>query len=256
MASRPAGPLARRTAERLRAERLTIREQAISDAAVEVFAGVLGGRSALAELLAFSDDPRVEDALSYLAEDPGKRPESMSLREICHRADLTVADLFRAFLDATMLRAKIRAAPIIADRLAATTTELMDGSVTRTNTCRRCHGTTTITIRPRPTKATPVPQPELIPCDRCDGVGTISIEPDLERQKVALMLGGLLKQPGGAQQNVQVNLPPPPAPLRSYEQEQAEVDDWLRHPQAGEAAASGEAAAPIVEGEVVAAEPG
>jgi hypothetical protein len=55
----------------------------------------------------------------------------------------------------------------------------------------------------------------------------VTREPDLERQKVALQLGGLLKQPGASVQT-QVNVTTPVVSRRTYEQEQADADTWLR----------------------------
>lgn len=205
---------------------LTPSDQDISDAAVEVFAGALGGRQALADLLSFSDDPRVADALSYLAEPP-HGPGVLSIRQICRRAGLTVADLFRAFLDATLLKAKIATAPIIAAKLCATTQALMDASVDRIDRCLPCQGTGTVTTTPDPTTQTPHPRPVVLRCDVCHGLGTVTREPDLERQKVALQLGGLLKQPGASVQT-QVNVTTPVVSRRTYEQEQADADTWLR----------------------------
>lgn len=213
--------------------------------AVETFATALGGRQVLTDTLAIAaTSPEVARVYTLLDD---ARYRGRSLRWICETAGLTVADLFKAFRQALLVKAHLEATRKIVADLPGVVEDVMQRARPMIATCRACRGTGTITAEPSPA----VPNPEPRRCDPCEGTGKVITYPDLDRQKVALELGQLLSKGGGItlQQNTLVA---PAAPIAagsgpgSFEALQAAVRSVLHPPRS---------IAPIVEGTVTTEDP-
>jgi len=189
---RTAGGLIPAAAQR-RADPLALSEdeQALSNDAVATFEAVLGGRDALAEALSVADSSPEVDKISSLLLDA--RYDSFSLRRICAMAGLTVADLFAAYKKATLVRAHLQLAPIIAARLVGVVTDLFIRAQPHYLPCGTCRGTATVT----PTPTAKIPDPSPIPCDACQGTGQILHLPELDRQKLALEIADVIRPKAG-----------------------------------------------------------
>lgn len=169
---------------------LTLEEADLSAGAVMEFERALGGRDALIDVLAVADGaPEVAKVINLLLD---TRYESFSLRRICLMTGLTVADFFAAYKKASIVRAHIQTAPIIAAKLVGVVEDLMTRAQPHYLTCMVCRGTGSIT--PEPTKEKPNPGPE--PCKSCVD-GKQLVLPDLDRQKLALEVAELIKPRGG-----------------------------------------------------------
>lgn len=182
-------------------ERLSVEERETGIAAVETFIDQLGGRGAVVEALEIaSDQPEVDLVLSLLA-DP--RYANWSLRRLCQNAGLTIHEFFQAFRKASLVRAQIAATQRIADGIVPVVEDVMRRAAPYEITCAACAGTGSFT--PDPSKKVPNPSPE--PCKACRAQGKLIIEPELDRQKLALELADLVKKGGGiAIQQNQFNL--------------------------------------------------
>lgn len=86
------------------------------------------------------------------------------------------------------------------------TTERL-GSIPHDMECQGCLGTKEVTIKVMEpdSEGRKHPIDKTVPCGFCRGTGLIKVIPDLEHQKVALEIGGILKKGQGIQVGVQVN---------------------------------------------------
>ena len=163
---------------------LTPEESDLSAAAISAFTTAIGGRAKLLETLQVaSDAPEVDQVVTLLL-DP--RYGGWSLRRLCKAANLTIADLFAAYKKALIVKAHLQATQVVADHLVAVVDDVMRRSQPHEAPCDACLGVT----------QTP-------PCPLCRGTGKLQVQPDLDRQKVALELGQLLTKGGGI--NLQQN---------------------------------------------------
>jgi hypothetical protein len=166
-------------------------EQALSNDAIATFEAVLGGRDALAEALAVAESAPEVDKVSALLLDA--RYDTYSLRRICAMAGLTIADLFAAYKKATLIRAHLQLAPIIASRLVGIVQDLFTRAQPHYLPCGTCRGAKSITPDPTPKNPTPAPEP----CAACQATGQILHLPELDRQKLALEIAEVIKPKGG-----------------------------------------------------------
>lgn len=117
-------------------------------------------------------------------------PESDSepLAYILNRVGVGVGQLLMLYRDAVVLRAQVEALGKLAEVLPAAMADLMSYTVVGPNEkCQKCSGTGM-----RQTKKGEKP------CHYCDE-GHVQRGSDLDRQKVAFEIAGLLKKGGGAQ---------------------------------------------------------
>lgn len=179
-------------------------ESALTARAAEAFIKQLGGRTYCGELLAVAAESAEGreagplETLSMLLLDPGY--DRMSLADLCEQAGLTLRDLFRAHRGATLVRAQILSTERIAAKLPEVVEDVMRRAAPHTTSCGKCKGTGSIS--PEGPDAAPAP------CPACGASGSIAVDPELDRQKLALELGDLLKKGGGislTQQNLNVN---------------------------------------------------
>lgn len=153
-----------------------------------------GGRGSIVEALYHSPMELAEDQqrlLNMLA-DPDN--DGRSLAKVCADAGLKVKALLDLLRTARGARAYYEAINRVYDKLPDVAGDVMDRAVPHHLPCTACNGTGTTR-----TKA----GGKLTTCVPCNGKGTFLELPDLERQKVALTIGGLLKpEKGGTTLNV------------------------------------------------------
>lgn len=233
---------------------LTDGEADLSAAAVDAFTVAIGGRQALLDALVVASGTPDVDKVTNLLIDP--RYGGWSLRRICALAGLSVADLFRAYQKALVVKAHLQATRIVTEQLTHVVDDIMRRSQPHEETCEICGGTGTWT--PEPTKKEPNPAPR--PCVSCRGTGVVRLKPDLDRQKVALELGQLIQRQGGisiAQNNLTLpagtSSPTAPGALEQLQQAVHETLYPRARPQPSAAAPPAESP---IEAEVLADEEG
>lgn len=235
-------------------------EADLGGAAIDAFTTALGGRDALGEALAVATRVPEIDRVLRLLEDP--RYAGWSLRKICELANLSVADLFSAYKKALVVRAHLEATRVVTENLVGVVADVMRRAQPQAKICPTCRGLLTYT--PAPTKKIPTPEPrDCGTCQDAEGrpTGAIVVEPDLDRQKVALELGQLLQTRAGIsiQQNT-LALPggggtadPARVAVGPIDALQQAVQAILV-PRVTPARPAAAPPAPVVEGEVVARE--
>lgn len=158
--------------------------------ALSAFEEAVGGRARLVEVLAHyhqtSDDGEL---IMNLVADPGNAERSLA--SLCASAGLSVGKFLRIFASARGANAYLAAMERVWPRVPEVAAEVMRYAVTRKGRCTTCFGKGTLQGRVK--RGAPVSE---ITCTACDGEGTFDIVPDLERQKVALQLAGLLRTSG------------------------------------------------------------
>lgn len=160
-------------------EVLTEKESRLSAEAVEVFSRCVGGRDALLDTLSVAHAaPEIEHIVNLML-DP--RYERWTLRQLCETAGVTVADLFLAYRKAAIVKAHIEAAHLIARALPPVVEDVMRRATPQLVPCPECGGD-------------PVRK---VLCPACAASGQVRTEPELDRQKLALEIGGLLERKGG-----------------------------------------------------------
>lgn len=171
---------------------LSADEQRLSDAGIDAFTKLLGGRETLAHTLAIAEGTPEIDKITTLLLDP--RYETYSTARLCRLAGITAADVFRALGKASLAQAKLEAIVTeVAPALRGVVRDVMTRAQPYEIACTTCGGLTTIT--PEPTEKVPNPAPQV--CLVCRGTGKLLCLPDLDRQKLALELGQLVTKGGG-----------------------------------------------------------
>lgn len=198
-------------------ESLTPEEQSLNAQAIETFTAAVGGRQQLADVLSVADGGADTDRVVRLLCDP--RFERLTLRALCQHAGLTVADLFRSYKKALIVRAHLEATSIIAAKLPPIVDDVMTRATPMPVVCPTCEND--------PARRTT--------CTTCRTIGVIRSEPDLDRQKLALELGHLTEKRGGLtiqqQQHVVASAQALSAPQAgALEQLQQAVGDLLFNP--------------------------
>ena len=167
-------------------------EAVLNVEAIEVFAKAVGGREQLADTLAVAGTGSDIERITTLLLDP--RYGSWSLARLCQTVGITIADLFAAYRKAAIVRAQIQSTHVIAEKLPAVVTDVMDRALPVPIPCDVCNGRGQI---------------DQTPCWRCGATGRVLSEPTVERHKLALELGQLLEKKGGLivqQNNMAANL--------------------------------------------------
>lgn len=158
--------------------------------ALEQLEEAVGGRGQIAASLQISTQPLTveEEILANLLADPAN--QSTSLAELCGRTGITIGRVLELFAKAEGAQAYAKSLSRIYRRLPDVVGDVMERALPRTKQCRACKGRGTVPVK---NGAEDVE----IACMVCDGTGQMEIEPELERQKIALQLGGFLKDKGG-----------------------------------------------------------
>jgi hypothetical protein len=148
----------------------------------------MGGRAALVEILAHVAETTQEGTvIASLVCDPAN--DRKNLGTLCVTAGIPPHALLRMIRDGHLGKAQAAAMRKVAQSLPTVVEDVMYRALPILEKCSTCHG--------RP------PIDPLVPCWRCEGSGKVENEPTLDRQKLALELGGLINKPRGPQ--VQIN---------------------------------------------------
>lgn len=209
-------------------------------AAVNQIEESAGGRTALvAALTALTGDDDLVDVLGVLA-DP--RNDARKLAQICRDHAIPVGRILEAFKQGVLAKAYLESQRAIADGLPPVVRDVMQRAAPYEASCPDCSGTGTYSVDPDKAPG---------PCPYCKATGRRVVLPDLDRQKLALDLGGLTKRaPGVLVDNRSITLPP--AAPGSFSALLAATDHVLHRGRGRSPVALPE---PSVEGEVIPADP-
>lgn len=162
----------------------------------------LGGRRSLVSLLSLA--PLTKD-LRYilgLLGDPAH--DNRTLAAVCQLGNLLPGELLKLLGAAALHRGQTLARQRIGEALPRVVGDLMRKAAPYEDACHTCLGTGTYTPEPTPDLPNPIPGP----CETCGGTGQLQYQPSLERQRLAIEMGGLLTKGGGISiTNQQLNLP-------------------------------------------------
>ena len=183
--------------------------------ALKVFEEEVGGREALVnEITAAAQQlaPREQMALALLA-DP--QNDTRQLSDILGTAGLSVSSFLRLFREARGARAYLEALDAVWNRLPEVALDVISRALPARRQCRTCRGSRYLSIPGRHNKKAPDPDPaqdKKVVCTNCNGEGEVTEEPTLDYHKLALQVGGLLKNAptiqvdaSRVQQNLQQN---------------------------------------------------
>lgn len=174
---------------------------------INEFEKVLGGRKELLNSLAFDATPEIRALVTDLLD---THFDKFSLGALASKCNIGLTDLLRAYRNGVIAKAQIIASQRIAAALPGVVEDVMKRAVPYEEECQGCEATGK--MRVRPTKKVPEPDPAEVTCTICRGKGTILRLPDLDRQRLALEIGELLKSPkGGPTLLQQFNLGAPAA---------------------------------------------
>ena len=154
--------------------------------ALDAFEQELGGRSALIEILAHAPTTKDTAYVIGLLSDPSYADKS--LRFVCQQGNVTVGDLWALVQTAALLRGQVKAALTIGEQIPVVVKDVMRRASQYEEPCEACEGTGSVPGRPTPE----CPEPDPVECRVCKGKGLVPHHAELDRQVVALKLGGLL----------------------------------------------------------------
>jgi hypothetical protein len=146
-----------------------------ADQACKTFEAQAGGREKMVEHLASAPLTPKQALLVGAIADP--RNDRHSLGRICQLYGIQFSDLMKMFRDAGFAKAQLAAMQRVWDYVPQVAEDVMQRALPHSITCP-CRGL----------------DPE---CEDCRGRGSIEKQPELETQKLALQMGGLVAQPGG-----------------------------------------------------------
>lgn len=188
---------------------------------------IAGGRlEIVAQLATVATLGQKETYLAQLLADP--RNDEYSLRTLCKQAGCSVREFIVLLRHARFSGQIAEAMDRVAKYIPDVAEDVMARSVPHTAECPTCNGTGTVEASRRD-KNTKKIVTETVTCSGCGGRKVVKVLPDLERQKVALEIAGILKRGGGVQVGVQVNTPAPAsgAPLTTSPAFRTETDSLL-----------------------------
>lgn len=163
-----------------------------STIAVKAFDSIeaaIGGRDAVVGALAAADLTEDQSYLFGLIADP--RNDARSLASICAKANYTLGHLLQLFKEAKLARAQIEAIVQVAEGLPTIAGDLVTLAKIQEEPCQTCDGTGKAVLG----------DGEVLedPCIVCNGTGKHTHVPTVERQKLALEIGGLYHRGTGVQ---------------------------------------------------------
>lgn len=159
---------------------------------INAFETALGGRTELLNSLALDATPEIKNLVVDLL-DP--HFDKKSLGWLAAKSNIGLTDLLRAYRNGVLAKAQILASQQIAARLPAVVEDVMKRAMPYEEACQGCDATGQMTVRP--TKKVPVPDPAKVECTICRGKGNVLRMPELDRQRLALEIGELIKSPKG-----------------------------------------------------------
>lgn len=158
------------------------------DKALRVLEEKMGGRDKVASSLALIPNLSVEEmTVFHLMTDPANKKKSLAY--LCGAAGTTIGRVLELFGKGDWAAAYVESIRRVNALLPDVAEDVMIRALPKHRSCRACGATGHLA----PLKEGGEPRT----CLECEGLGRVEIEPDIERQKVALQVGGLLKTGGG-----------------------------------------------------------
>lgn len=188
-------------AEAIKSQNIPLEAPKAVETALATLEEALGGREAITTSLSLASLSEEETTVLYLLCDPANAGKSLAW--VVGSAGITIGKLLELFSKGEFADSYVKAIRKVYKAIPDVAEDVMKGAVTRFKTCSVCEGVGKVTIRREVFEADgaqkkPREFEDVVKrCLNCEGSGKVEIEADLERQKVALQMGGLLKQPGG-----------------------------------------------------------
>lgn len=148
----------------------------------------IGGRDVFIDVISLASLDKKQEHFLRLLCDPIRRNDNLAT--IAHDAGILPTQVMGLFREASFAKAHAIAMGQLAEKVPAIVADLSAKAVDEIVTCPECLGTTDQGDEP---------------CEKCHGRGTILRQGDLDHQKVALELSGLLKKGPGVNVQVQQN---------------------------------------------------
>lgn len=148
--------------------------------AIASFEKAVGGRESL--VAAMYANPALDDSQRYLVDllsDPER--DKTPIGEICFSAGVHIGDILQLFKSGRFARAQVEAIDKIAEKLPEIARDFASRAVERKVDCSSCRGTGERVD----------PEGEVTSCEFCHSTGSVTIEPSLDRQRLAFELSGL-----------------------------------------------------------------
>ena len=171
------------------------------DKALSTLEERMGGRDKVAASLAVIPNLTVEEQTIFqLMTDPANRKRSLAY--LCGAAGTTVGRVLELFSKGDWAQAYVDSIRRVNALLPQVAEDVMTRALPKWKGCVQCKGAgrmmskKPLLMEGKPTNP-PIWEEIEVECFTCEGVGKIEVEPDIERQKVALQVGGLLKTGGG-----------------------------------------------------------
>lgn len=149
------------------------------------FEDAVGGRDVLIETLQLSTLDKKQEHFLRILSDPARQNDTLSI--IARDSDILPSQVIELFRHASFAKAHAIAQAQLSEAIPSIMRDITDKSVDADIDCPTCMGVPPLEGQ----------------CLSCNGRGWILRPSDLDRQKIALEVGGLLKKGGGV--NVQVN---------------------------------------------------
>lgn len=159
---------------------------------INAFEQALGGRGELLATLSLDSSPEIKELLALLL-DP--EYDTKSLGFLANAVGISLTDLLRAFRNGVLAKAHILSSQRIAEKLPEVVADVMKRAAPYEEPCDACDATGLMTVKP--TKKVQNPDPAQISCTICRGKGNVIRLPELDRQRLALEIGELIKSPKG-----------------------------------------------------------
>lgn len=154
----------------------------------------LGGRSKIIATLMQLTPGEDETNFMEMLADP--RNDTQNLAKVAALAGLSVGRVLQIFKEAKGAEAYVRSINRVYDRLPEIAGDIADRSVPTLARCAPCRGTGVIDSTTGQAQVPGADPAKLVDCWPCEGTGKVTVLPDLERQKLALQIGGLVKKDG------------------------------------------------------------
>lgn len=170
---------------------------------INEFEKALGGRVELIETLALDATAEIRELVAMLLE---PQYDKDSLGYLANSVGITLTDLLRAYRTGVLAKAHILSSRHIAAKLPAVVEDVMKRAAPYEEACEGCDASGMMTVKP--TKKVPIPDPAQVTCTICRGKGKVIRLPEIDRQRLALEIGELIKPPkGGPSVLQQFNFP-------------------------------------------------
>lgn len=227
----------------------------------------LGGRLVIGQALRLSGDPAFE-RVGLVLTNPNQTQQSLKQVLQNNAPTLTLNALLKAYAKGRADQSYAETMNKVAVGLPKTVDHLMKTSVPHEVVCSACNGSKHVAeggwveCKECSGPACPVCRGEkkfraLVPCLKCSAEGTTTAEPETERMKLALQVGGLIGTGGVTVNQTQVTLTAEQTIIQTSSQFRSATDKLLWSPsQAALPAGEPSALEQVQEAEIVAVEGG